>query len=190
MSAEILSLRGRVVIVGAGIAGLMTALELAPRPVVVLSKGPLGAESSTLWAQGGLAAAMGAGDSPALHAADTLAAGDGLCDAAIVDRVHPRRARRDLEARAARRALRPRRRRRLCARARGRACPSAHRACGRRRRGTRIDARAHRRRAGDAFDRHPRRLRGAPPDRRRQRRLRPPRRRTGGAGAVARPTGS
>ena len=85
MSAEILSLRGRVVIVGAGIAGLMTALELAPRPVVVLSKGPLGAESSTLWAQGGLAAAMGASDSPALHAADTLAAGDGLGDAAIVD---------------------------------------------------------------------------------------------------------
>ena len=109
MSAEILSLRGRVVIVGAGIAGLMTALELAPRPVVVLSKGPLGAESSTLWAQGGLAAAIGASDSPALHAADTLAAGDGLCDAAIVDRFAARRARRDLEARAARRALRSRR---------------------------------------------------------------------------------
>jgi L-aspartate oxidase len=85
MSAEILSLRGRIVIVGAGVAGLMTALELAPRPVVVLSKGPLGAEGSTLWAQGGLAAAMGANDSPALHAADTLAAGDGFSDAAIVD---------------------------------------------------------------------------------------------------------
>jgi L-aspartate oxidase len=86
MSAEILSLRGRVVIIGAGIAGLMTALELAPRPVVLLSKGPLGAEGSTLWAQGGLAAAIGAGDSPALHAADTLAAGDGLGDAAVIDR--------------------------------------------------------------------------------------------------------
>jgi L-aspartate oxidase len=85
MSAEILSLRGRVVIVGAGIAGLMTALELAPRPVVVLSKGPLGAECSTLWAQGGLAAAFAPSDSPALHAADTLSAGDGLGDAAIVD---------------------------------------------------------------------------------------------------------
>jgi L-aspartate oxidase len=85
MSAEILSLRGRVVIVGAGIAGLMTALELAPRPVVVLSKGPLGAESSTLWAQGGLAAAFAASDSPALHATDTIAAGDGLSEAAIVD---------------------------------------------------------------------------------------------------------
>jgi L-aspartate oxidase len=85
MSAEILSLRGRVVIVGAGIAGLMTALELAPRPAVLLSKAPLGAEGSTLWAQGGLAAAIGADDSPALHAADTLAAGDGLGDPAIVD---------------------------------------------------------------------------------------------------------
>jgi L-aspartate oxidase len=63
----------------------MTALELAPRPVVLLSKGPLGAESSTLWAQGGMAAAIGADDSPALHAADTIAAGDGLCDAAVVD---------------------------------------------------------------------------------------------------------
>jgi len=85
VSAEVLSLRGRVVIVGAGVAGLMTALELAPRPVVVMSKGPLGVEGSTLWAQGGLAAAIGADDSPALHAADTLAAGDGLSDAAIVD---------------------------------------------------------------------------------------------------------
>ena len=64
----------------------MTALELAPRPVVVLSKVPLGAEGSTLWAQGGMAAALGADDSPALHAFDTMAAGDGLCDAAIVDR--------------------------------------------------------------------------------------------------------
>ena len=124
MSAEILSLRGRVVIVGAGVAGLMTALELAPRPVVVLSKAPLGAEGSTLWAQGGMAAALGADDSPALHAADTLAAGDGFCDAAIVDRFTARRARRDREARAARRALRPRERRRLRARARSRAQPA------------------------------------------------------------------
>jgi L-aspartate oxidase len=64
----------------------MTALELQPRPVAVLTKVPLGAEGSTLWAQGGMAAALGPDDSPALHAADTMAAGDGLCDAAIVDR--------------------------------------------------------------------------------------------------------
>ena len=81
-----LPFHGRPIIVGAGVAGLMTALELAPRPVVVLSKAPLGAEGSTLWAQGGMAAALGADDSPALHAVDTMAAGDGLCDAAIVYR--------------------------------------------------------------------------------------------------------
>ena len=86
MIAASFALHGRPVIVGAGIAGLMTALELAPRPVVVVSKDPLGAEGSTLWAQGGMAAALGPDDSPTLHAADTMAAGDGLCDAPIVDR--------------------------------------------------------------------------------------------------------
>jgi L-aspartate oxidase len=85
VTAELPSLRGRVVIVGAGVAGLMTALELAPQPVVLLSKAQLGAEGSTLWAQGGMAASIGASDSPALHAADTILAGDGLCDATIVD---------------------------------------------------------------------------------------------------------
>ncbi|MGC2784851.1 MAG: FAD-dependent oxidoreductase, partial [Roseiarcus sp.] len=52
MTAAPLAYRGHPVVVGAGVAGLMTALELAPRPVVVLSKVPLGAEGSTLWAQG------------------------------------------------------------------------------------------------------------------------------------------
>ena len=51
MSARLHTLDGRVAIVGAGLAGLMTALRLAPRPVVVVSKSPLGAEGSTLWAQ-------------------------------------------------------------------------------------------------------------------------------------------
>lgn len=77
-------LTGRPVIIGAGIAGLMTALELAPEPVVLLSAAPLGGEASSPLAQGGLAAAIGDGDSPALHLADTLAAGDGLCDEAVV----------------------------------------------------------------------------------------------------------
>src|SRR6516162_711002 len=83
VSADLLSLRGRVVVVGAGVAGLLTALELAPRRVIVLSKAPLGAEGSTLWAQGGIAAAMADDDSPALHATDTIAAGDGLTDPGI-----------------------------------------------------------------------------------------------------------
>ncbi len=78
---------GRPVIIGAGLAGLMTALRLAPEPVVVLSKAPLGAEASSAWAQGGIAAAVGSDDDPALHLADTLAAGDGLCDPAIAGRI-------------------------------------------------------------------------------------------------------
>ncbi len=86
MTAKLVALNGRVVVIGAGVAGLTTALELAPRPTVVLSKAPLGVEASSLWAQGGMAAALAPGDSPALHAADTMAAGDGLCEAAIVDR--------------------------------------------------------------------------------------------------------
>lgn len=78
---------GRAIVIGGGMAGLMTALALAPMPVLVLARAPLGQEASSAWAQGGLAAAMGADDSPALHAADTLAAGDSLCDAAAVDRI-------------------------------------------------------------------------------------------------------
>ena len=74
------------VVVGAGIAGLATALCLAPRPVVVVSKGALGAEGSTNWAQGGLAAAVGDDDDPEQHAMDTVAAGGGLCDEEVVRR--------------------------------------------------------------------------------------------------------
>lgn len=76
-----------VVIVGAGLGGLMTALELAPAPVLLLCRSPLGSEVASAWAQGGIAAAIAGDDSPALHAADTHAAGDGLCDTAVVDLV-------------------------------------------------------------------------------------------------------
>ena len=79
---------GRVpVIIGGGIAGLMTALHLAPMPVVVLAKAPLQTEASSAWAQGGIAAAMGSDDDSSLHFADTLAASDGLCDADVARRV-------------------------------------------------------------------------------------------------------
>lgn len=87
MTANLDALAGRPVIVGAGLAGLMTALRLAPEPVVLLSKAPLGAEASSAWAQGGLAASLGDDDDPALHLADTLGAGDGLCDADSAGRV-------------------------------------------------------------------------------------------------------
>lgn len=76
---DFLEARGGVLIIGAGIAGLWTALSLAPRPVTVVTARRLGAGSSS-WAQGGLAAAIGPGDTPELHAEDTLAAGCGLCD--------------------------------------------------------------------------------------------------------------
>src|SRR4051794_19249930 len=87
MSTEISALNNRSVIIGGGAAGLMTALQMAPEPVLLLSKAPLGAEASSLWAQGGLAAAMGGDDDPALHLADTLAAGAGLCDEAVARRI-------------------------------------------------------------------------------------------------------
>ncbi|MCA6114211.1 L-aspartate oxidase [Bradyrhizobium sp. WSM 1738] len=87
MSTEISALAGLPIIIGGGAAGLMTALQMAPEPVVLLSKAPLGAEASSLWAQGGLAAAMGDDDDPALHLADTLSAGAGLCDGAVARRI-------------------------------------------------------------------------------------------------------
>lgn len=70
---------GAPVVIGGGLAGLMVALCLAPRPVVVLTPAPLGTECSTAWAQGGIAASIGADDSAALHTDDTLRAGAGLC---------------------------------------------------------------------------------------------------------------
>jgi len=75
-----LGARGDVVIVGAGLAGLFAALKLAPMHVTVLAAAPLGKGAASGWAQGGIAAAVGPDDSPALHAADTIAAGDGLVD--------------------------------------------------------------------------------------------------------------
>ncbi len=70
----------RVIVVGGGIAGLATALRLAPKPVTLLCASPLGTGAATAWAQGGIAASIGADDHPDLHAVDTLKAGAGLCD--------------------------------------------------------------------------------------------------------------
>ncbi|HYB95855.1 MAG TPA: FAD-dependent oxidoreductase, partial [Vicinamibacterales bacterium] len=66
-------------IIGSGIAGLRAAADLAHAgDVLVLTKANP-AESNTGYAQGGIAAAIDEGDSPLYHAADTTAAGDGLC---------------------------------------------------------------------------------------------------------------
>lgn len=73
-----------VLVIGAGLAGLIAALAAAPRRVLVLAAAPLGEGCASAWAQGGLAVALGVDDDPALHAADTLAAGAGLCDAEAV----------------------------------------------------------------------------------------------------------
>jgi L-aspartate oxidase len=74
---------GGIVIVGAGLAGLFTALKLAPLPVTVVSVTPFGQGGSSVWAQAGIAAALSEGDSPAAHAADTIQAGAGIVDESI-----------------------------------------------------------------------------------------------------------
>jgi len=73
----------RILIVGAGLAGLFLALRLAPRPCTIISPAPLGQAASSAWAQGGLAAALHPEDTPEQHAADTVIAGAGLVDPAI-----------------------------------------------------------------------------------------------------------
>lgn len=84
MIEELGHLSGHVAVVGSGMAGLMAALTLAPQPVVLLTRAGLGQGSSSGWAQGGMAASLADDDSADLHLRDTLAAGDGLCDPAIV----------------------------------------------------------------------------------------------------------
>jgi L-aspartate oxidase len=77
-----------VLIIGGGLAGMSLALRLAEsgKKVGLIAKRPL-TEGSSNWAQGGIAAAVGPDDTPAAHAADTMAAGAGLCDPDIVDLV-------------------------------------------------------------------------------------------------------
>lgn len=74
-----------MVVVGTGIAGLTAALRLRPSvgKVLVVTKDVLNA-GSTQWAQGGIAAALGPGDTPQQHESDTLVAGAGACDAEAV----------------------------------------------------------------------------------------------------------
>src|SRR4029078_6668753 len=77
--------RSDVVVIGSGIAGLTAALRIRAElrepaaTVLVVTKDVLDA-GSTQWAQGGIAAALGPGDTPAQHEHDTLVAGAGGCD--------------------------------------------------------------------------------------------------------------
>lgn len=78
-------IRTRFLVVGSGVAGLHTAWRASPEgDVMVLTKRSL-FDSATAYAQGGIAAALGAGDSPELHRNDTLAAGAALCDSEAVE---------------------------------------------------------------------------------------------------------
>ena len=74
-----------VLVIGSGIAGLSFALDVAKRgrSVAILTKKDK-ADSSTNWAQGGLAAVTAQTDDFAAHVRDTLDAGDGLCDPQVV----------------------------------------------------------------------------------------------------------
>src|SRR5262245_8133341 len=76
-----------VLVIGAGIAGLRAALEIPPTlDVLVVSKDHLQQSNST-WAQGGIAGVMSPEDRFENHIEDTLTAGGGLCDRAIVEKV-------------------------------------------------------------------------------------------------------
>ncbi|MER7724556.1 L-aspartate oxidase [Streptomyces sp. NPDC096323] len=79
------SIDADVVVVGSGVAGLTAALRCAAAGLatVVVTKARLD-DGSTRWAQGGIAAALGEGDTPEQHLDDTLVAGAGLCDEAAV----------------------------------------------------------------------------------------------------------
>ena len=69
-----------IVIIGGGLAGLFCALKLAPRAVTVLAAAPIGVGASSTWAQAGIAAAVGPGDTIESHVHDTIVAGDGIVD--------------------------------------------------------------------------------------------------------------
>jgi L-aspartate oxidase len=76
--------RTRFLVIGSGVAGLHTAWRASEHgEVLLLTKMSL-RDSATAYAQGGIAAALGAGDSPDLHRRDTLAAGGALADAEAV----------------------------------------------------------------------------------------------------------
>ena len=79
-------IKADVIVIGSGVAGLTTALNVRAKnlSVLLVTKSYID-EGSTKWAQGGIAAALGPGDSPEQHKQDTLNAGAGLCELSAVD---------------------------------------------------------------------------------------------------------
>ncbi len=73
-----------VIIIGAGIAGLVAALSLYPRKALLVTGMPMGQGAASGWSQGGIAAALLPNDSPDLHAADTMRAAAGIADEEVV----------------------------------------------------------------------------------------------------------
>ncbi|MBP1153501.1 MULTISPECIES: L-aspartate oxidase [unclassified Paenibacillus] len=74
-----------VIVIGAGIAGLFTALKVSEKHKVIMATKKSLLDSNTRYAQGGIAAVISDEDSPAYHRQDTLIAGAGLCSSAAVD---------------------------------------------------------------------------------------------------------
>ncbi len=80
-SKQLISLNNwDVIVIGAGAAGLMACLELPDHLNILLLNRNTSKNSSSRWAQGGIASVVRTEDSLELHARDTLNAGDGLCD--------------------------------------------------------------------------------------------------------------
>ena len=75
------------IVLGAGIAGLFTALKLSPFPALVITSGESGHSGSSVWAQGGIAAALGADDCWSSHVQDSLAAAAGIGEMRIAELV-------------------------------------------------------------------------------------------------------
>ena len=77
----------KIVIVGAGLAGLFTAIKLAPLKVILITSKNLGSGTSSQWAQAGIAAAVGKFDSISSHLNDTVQVGGGIVDQKIAELV-------------------------------------------------------------------------------------------------------
>lgn len=79
--------RGPLVVIGSGLAGLSCARAAGPHECVLLTAGTLTEGAASMWAQGGIAAAIGPNDAPALHAQDTWLAGARHGDRQVIDRI-------------------------------------------------------------------------------------------------------